>query len=79
MKSAANTFLTKRANQQQALLSTKFFHCPITMATVDTSNIKINIVPSETELHDVMNGAARWDVTIHEHGRWVYWGIRVWY
>lgn len=38
---------------------------------VDTSSIKINVVPSETELYDVMKGAARWDVSIHEHGRFV--------
>jgi hypothetical protein len=41
------------------------------MATVDISHIKINKVPSETELHDVMKGASRWDVSIHEHGRFV--------
>ena len=40
------------------------------MATVDTSNIKIKVIPSETELHDVMNGASRWDVMVHEHGRY---------
>jgi thymidylate synthase (FAD) len=38
------------------------------MASVDISNVKINVVPSETELHDVMKGASRWDAQIHEHG-----------
>jgi len=35
---------------------------------VDTSNIKIDRKPAEGPTYDVMDGAARWDVKIHEHG-----------
>ncbi len=37
--------------------------------SVDISNIKIKTVPLETEHYDVMKGASRMEVAIHEHGR----------
>lgn len=39
------------------------------MESVDISGVQIKVVPSETEQYDVMKGASRWDVQIHEHGR----------
>ncbi len=33
-----------------------------------TNPIKVEVVPFETEQCDVMNGASRWDVKVHEHG-----------
>src|SRR5437762_578448 len=35
---------------------------------IDLSAIAIEKKPFEGEMHDVMEGAARWDVKVHEHG-----------
>ncbi len=34
----------------------------------DVSNVQIERKPHEGEVHDVMGGAARWEVKVHDHG-----------
>src|SRR5688500_20167447 len=37
-------------------------------AMPDLSNIKVERKPHEGEVYDVMGGAARWEVKVHDHG-----------
>jgi thymidylate synthase (FAD) len=41
---------------------------PAPSSPLDTSAVAIERVAPETEMADVMGGAARWDVKVHEHG-----------
>ena len=45
---------------------------PVIIATMDSiseeSDFQIERKPFETEVHDVMDGAARWEIKVHDHG-----------
>src|SRR6478672_1065829 len=43
-------------------------HPPMSSTTAAETTIEIDKKPFEAETYDVMDGAARWEVKVHDHG-----------